>query len=254
MNTKTLAAAVACFGMIATSRAALADGSPRSTLFEGEYLFQGQRLVSDDCYYHLEMQGDGNLVVYGGYEGGTSLWATGTYQRCGGVWPFVSCAPAAAQYATLQGDGNFVVYWEAGFPAWASNTANAGKPGTAQLWMQDDANLVLYSDVGSTLSPVWASGTKGAVLGQTCSYETSVTHVEQNTNLAGEDYRDELTNDAMQCGSWCASSAWAPNGSHCNAFTWVPPGVQNASGVCWLKTGIPSSSSAPGMVSGYIRH
>ena len=252
MNRLAFVAALATVSMCPL--AAHADGTVHSSLFEGDYLFQGQRVVADSGYYHLEMQGDGNLVVYAGAGTSDALWSTGTWQYCLASWPSRVCAPRVAQYATLQDDGNFVVYWGQSDPAWASNTAGSPDPSTAQLWMQGDGNLVEYRWASSNRYSVWDSHTAGTVLGQTSAVHTSVTHVESNTNFAGDDYNAAYTNDAMQCGQWCASSAFAPAGTSCNAFTWVPPGVQGPSGVCWLKSAIPGSSFASGMVSGYIRH
>lgn len=54
--------------------------------------------------------------------------------------------------ATVQTDGNFVVYGS-GKARWSAGTRTG-----AQLKVQDDGNLVLYTAAGK---PVWASGTRG---------------------------------------------------------------------------------------------
>ena len=124
----------------------------------------------------------------------------------------------------------------------------------AQLWMQQDGNLVEYRWSGSSEAVWWASNTAGFVVDGNVG-SSSITHIEDNTNFAGDDYRGEFTNDPMQCGQWCASSTWAPSGSSCDAFTWVQPVTSGYStGVCWLKTGIPAASAYTGATSGYIRH
>jgi hypothetical protein len=65
-------------------------------------------------------------------------------------------SPGGAFIATLQGDGNFVVYRVGNNTAlWASNTS--GKGGT-KLIMQGDGNLVLYTASGAA---VWATNTAG---------------------------------------------------------------------------------------------
>jgi hypothetical protein len=65
-------------------------------------------------------------------------------------------SPSGNFFATLQGDGNFVVYRAGNNTAlWASNTP--GKGGT-KLIMQADGNLVLYTGGGQ---PIWASNTGG---------------------------------------------------------------------------------------------
>lgn len=247
--------ALALFGSLVASRAALADGTIHSTLYAGDYLFQGQRVVADSGFYHLEMQGDGNLVLYAGPGTSSPKWATGTNEWCYGNWPFRSCVPGAAQYATLQSDGNFVVYFAQGTPGWASNSAGGAGASSSQLRVQQDGNLVEYRWTGSEEVVWWASNTAGAVLGSSIEPGTSITHIEDNVNFAGDDYRGEFSNDVMQCGQWCASSTWAPAGASCNAFTWVPAPISGySSGVCWLKTGIPAASSYSGAISGYIRH
>lgn len=247
-----LAFTVTLFGIALVSRAAFADGTPHSILYEGDYLFQGQRLVADDGFYHLEMQGDGNLVLYEGAGTGNARWWSGTYERCGS-WPTHGCVKEAARYATLQSDGNFVVYFQQGDAGWSSNTSFGNDYGSAELWMQGDGNLVGYRWNGSSRFVSWATNTAGPVQGQS-SPGSTITHIEDGTNFAGDDYAYVYTNDVMQCGQWCASSLWAPAASECNAFTWVPPGVQNVSGVCWLKKAIPAASYGAGLISGFIRH
>jgi hypothetical protein len=249
-----LAFAVTLLGVVVVSGAARADGRASSSLYEGDYLFQGQRVVADGCSYHLDMQTDGNLVLYAGTGTGSPRMATGTNLWCWSAWPYSGCDVYPAIYATLQGDGNFVVYWPGDSPAWATSTAGGNASNTAQLWMQDDGNLVEYRWEPGRFAQ-WASNTVSGSLGQSpCPLQTSVTHIEQNTNFAGQDYAAPNTNSAMECGQWCASSAWASAGQQCHAFTWVPPGVQGPTGMCWLKGGIPASSYASGLVSGFIRH
>jgi hypothetical protein len=86
----------------------------------------------------LVMQGDGNLVLS---QGSRALWATMTNGRGGAA-------------ATMQGDGNFVVYTAGGAALWHTHTYRF--PG-AWLAVQNDGNVVVYS--GST--PRWATNTGG---------------------------------------------------------------------------------------------
>jgi hypothetical protein len=226
-----------------------ADGNSRSTLFPGEYLFPGQRIVSDACYYHFDMQYDGNLVLYS--DPGTShpRWNANThlYQR-NGFWD-------QGQYATLQSDGNLVVYGSVLGALWATSWDRSGYGFGANnhLWVQNDGNLVMYDTTNSPWvlpSPVvWASGTNGARFGQApCSMTTSVTVVVQNTNYYGADYNSYPTNRPIECAHSCAADG------RCASFSWVPPGAGAANGLCWLKSSIPASNFAAGMTSGYIRH
>jgi hypothetical protein len=109
------------------------------TLTANHALATGQSLASCNGEYTLDMQGDGNLVLY---QGGTALWASNT-------------SGSAADEAIMQGDGNLVLYTSAGSAVWASGTAgNAG----ADLVVQNDGNVVIYSASGAAL---WATGTNG---------------------------------------------------------------------------------------------
>ena len=88
--------------------------------------------------YTLEMQGDGNLVLYRA-DVGRARWASNTAGHAGAT-------------AIMQTDGNLVVY-EDGTALWSSGTG--GHLG-AYLELQDDGNLVIY---GAQRSVLWASGT-----------------------------------------------------------------------------------------------
>ncbi|MFF7632298.1 ricin-type beta-trefoil lectin domain protein [Kitasatospora sp. NPDC008050] len=110
------------------------------------------------------MQPDGNLVVYDASH--NALWASGTNGH-------------NSAHAVLQADNNFVVYdnqnnalWSSGTnrdaPTWRGIVLRA--PASMNIWgqhdlaggsrlaMQPDGNLVLYS---STNHPLWAAGTNG---------------------------------------------------------------------------------------------
>ena len=109
------------------------------TLTANQQLNSGQSLASCNGDYSLDMQGDGNLVLY---QGGTALWSSGT-------------AGSAATRAVLQGDGNFVLYSSAGTAVWSTKTnGNSG----ADLAVQNDGNVVIYSATGTAL---WSTGTAG---------------------------------------------------------------------------------------------
>jgi hypothetical protein len=116
-------------------------------ILPGQGLTRGDAVYACNGAFHLVLQGDGNLVLYGDVctGAGHSCWATGTYGSDGGY------------VADMQGDGNFVVYTPQSAPIWHSDTA--GHSG-AYLAVQDDGNLVLYDDscTGANHS-CWASGT-----------------------------------------------------------------------------------------------
>ena len=113
-----------------------------STLPSGATLFDGQSLVSPNGKFTLDMQGDGNLVLYGA---GLVLWDSGTVHDAG-------------DYATMQSDGNFVIY-KAGAAIWSSVTDQTAR-GVYTLTVQDDGNVVIYSPSGKAL---WNTYTEAGV-------------------------------------------------------------------------------------------
>jgi hypothetical protein len=112
--------------------------SEPTTLFGGQTLGAGARLVSDDGQYVLVMQGDGNLVEYA--PGGRPVWATGTN--------------VPGTVLINQSDGNMVLVAPGGQPVWATGTD--GNPDSVRV-LQNDANVVVYAPGNR---PVWASGTR----------------------------------------------------------------------------------------------
>lgn len=219
MNTKlVLSMAVAC-GALAVSKGA----SAYDTIYAGQVLYPGQSLVASGCYSHLDMQTDGNLVIY---DGNTPNWSTNTHGINGG-------------YAYMQADGNFVLYDWNGVARWHTNT-------TYNYWsrliMQNDGNLVLYR---SDNYPLWWSNTAGDEIGQSpCLRESVSTYVTTGYDRIGGDYRSILlsTSNPHVCGKYCAAD---PN--NCKAWTFVP-----GSRMCWLKNIVNSQVSAPGLTSGRI--
>ncbi|KAB8038786.1 lectin [Silvanigrella paludirubra] len=109
-------------------------------LMPNQYITSGQRLDSARGCFHLDMQSDGNLVIYRS-SNGQAIWSsktqnTGTY------------------FAVMQADGNFVTYNYAGKPTWNSRTNNHEG---SWVVLQDDGNLVVYAY--NSLRPLWSSGT-----------------------------------------------------------------------------------------------
>jgi surface antigen len=127
-----------------TGTAASAQAS--SALSPGSTLHDGDRITSPSGQYSLTMQHDGNLVET---TQGRPIWAAMTQQA------------GAGAYATMQTDGNFVVYnssgqWVRG-TGWPNNkgvpTWTTSYPGSS-LKLQNDGNLVIYASSGH---PVWST-------------------------------------------------------------------------------------------------
>jgi peptidoglycan hydrolase-like protein with peptidoglycan-binding domain len=113
-----------------------------ATLPSGATLFDGQSLVSANGRFSLDMQGDGNLVLYGA---GLVLWDSGTVH-------------AAPDYAILQSDGNLVIY-QGHRPLWSSGSDQPTR-GVYSLTVQNDGNVVLYSPANK---PLWNTFTEAGV-------------------------------------------------------------------------------------------
>jgi len=113
---------------------------PSGTRFlrKDEALTVGRNLTSRDGFVDLRLQSDGNLVLY---NGGRALWASNTYGK-------------SSYLATVQPDGNFVLYDRADAALWASGTPGSGD---TYLAVQNDGNLVVYS---ANDIPLWASHTR----------------------------------------------------------------------------------------------
>ena len=111
--------------------------SPVDTLGRGGSLHAGDKLVASNSAAHLNVQGDGNIVLY--ERDGHVLWTSNTAGK-----------GDSSTHLELQGDGNVVGYSN-GHVLWSSNT-NRGM----RLVMQGDCNLVLYNDDSSV---GWSSNT-----------------------------------------------------------------------------------------------
>lgn len=107
------------------------------TIYPGERIFAGESITSKSGRYTLDLQKDGNLVIYGD---GRALWASWT-------------AGKSASYLAMQDDGNLVLYSTSGRPIWFTHTAGKG---SSSLKIQNDGNLVIYD---SKSTATWASHT-----------------------------------------------------------------------------------------------
>ena len=137
----------------------------------GFKLEKGQIIHTFNGQYNLQIQGDGNLVLY---QGIYPRWSSGTVNS--GAYRFIA-----------QGDGNLVLYRKDGKSVWDSRTH--GHPG-ARLALQEDGNLVLYHNG----SAIWSTGTyavsnyKAAIAGRDYSGNSSVNNARIITDhYPGED-------------------------------------------------------------------
>jgi hypothetical protein len=245
---------VACSLVALVAGLAVAAHATSGTLnvWEGTYLFRTQfQWEPTHCYYHLEMQDDGNLVTYGGAGSSNPRWWTRQTtddgkDYNGALWPLRYLGPG--RFAVLQSDSNFVVYDPDWFVRWASNHDLDNFPLPAQLIQQVDGNLVIYD---SNNGAKWASGVVEPWFTGTCpSPKGKKTIVTGNTNRPGHDYAfHTLPIDSYPlCGDLCAHD------ENCRAWTYTPPGWNDPTHAgCWLKSSSPATSYLSGAISGEIK-
>ena len=101
-------------------------------LMPGQNLQRNESITSDNGYFKLILQNDGNLVLYQKVALSSDIvkWATGTQVN-------------NVKECLMQEDGNLVLYEFDSNPVWDS--ATCGKDG-AYLVLQDDGNLVIYHE------------------------------------------------------------------------------------------------------------
>ena len=100
----------------------------------GQGLARGQKLVSCDNRFSLNMQADGDLTIT---QANAAIWSAGT-------------SGSAAAEVRMQENGDLVVFDSNGVPLWESDTS--GNRG-AYAYLQDDGSLALYASSGT----IWAS-------------------------------------------------------------------------------------------------
>jgi cell wall-associated NlpC family hydrolase len=120
-----------------------------TSLAVGKRLLANYVLWSESGAYRLVMQGDGNLVLYGG----TVPWGSGTAGK-----------PGAS--LVMQGSGNAVLYDKSGHALWATPTFGTG---AAQLANRGDGNITMItaSQVVVYQAPGGSKGTTIVAAAQT---------------------------------------------------------------------------------------
>lgn len=147
----TLLALALAFGLLTAGAPKALAANGEDTLWAGQSLFAGERLVSANGQFQAAVQSDGNFVVYGP---GGARWQAGTR----------GSGPELA----VQSDGNVVLYGS-GRPQWWTGTSGSG----ARLVMQSDGNLVVYLNnraawsISTGLIPVRPAGPAELTAGQT---------------------------------------------------------------------------------------
>lgn len=218
--------------MLTSVHQSLGDSNASSN----EYLFRGQRIVSPDCGLRLDMQNDGNLVLYdqSRFSGDRALWSVGVN--------------STSWVAAMQSDGNLVTYTKFWTAHWSSHTA--GNP-NSYLKIQNDGNAVIYSPNGAAL---WSTGTAGPNRSRVpCPNSSNTTHIDFAYDRPGGDYiHFDMTSEYfLQYGDYTLGCAYACfSASRCRAFT---VDKRPLTPVCWLKDSLPGRVTSPTSIdSGYL--
>ncbi|WP_437989479.1 PAN domain-containing protein [Sorangium sp. So ce145] len=207
-----------------------------------ERLFQGQRITASGCYYQLGMDHDGEMKIWAGASGSV-VWSTHT----GG----------AGAFAVMHHTGELVVRDWTGDALWRSGTTEW--PGAHTRILEDGRAAVVgvlnfppdHELFGEELIFYSTNPPDEDPIGSTVCPRSEKTEVHWNADIPGGDYAAHWLSYAhmSSCGDRCAADP------QCEAFTYVPPGVQGAQARCWLKSSVSSPTASTGMVSGRIfRH
>jgi len=116
---------------------------PRSTMSYLGSLGSGQELRSNNGWFRLCMQDDGNLVLYSGIE---PIWSSRTHIK--GQSPY---------RLAIQEDSQLCIRDACGEVTWASDTPYEGAPG-AWAKLRNNGNFIVYDGNGRT-NPLWCTGT-----------------------------------------------------------------------------------------------
>ena len=111
-------------------------------LLTGQGLMPGDSIDSADGNYHLFMQSDANLVLYG--PGQQVVWASNTSAK-GYPWDVI-----------MQDDGNLVITDTSGASLWASDTSG----GNGAMLVVEDEGLVIYDSHNKS---IWSVGSPSPV-------------------------------------------------------------------------------------------
>jgi surface antigen len=223
--------------LIAAPASAEVSSNLGSQLNDGATMTPGQFLQSPGGQYRLYIQPDGNLVEYN--AAGTPLWDPPPPSQTAGH-------PGA--YAVLQGDGNFVVYPQAGGPAlWASYTQN--NPGD-RLNLQDDGNLVIYSAAGAPLWATMSSGVPHGITGTTNStypWGQCTWYADQEAHLYTGVWLPNYLGNAMYWTANAAADRWAtgstPRIGSIAVFQQGSYGAGSSGHVAWVAAVYPSKNA-----------
>jgi hypothetical protein len=128
------------------------DPSPDHIL-SGQILNISERLTSSNLKYHFDLQTDGNLVLYKGWDNGqVVIWETHT-------------ANSGANSLTLYRNGTLDLSKgnsTVNSTVWSTSNVTNINTSSAYLWMQQDGNLAVYGGSCCNGTLVWQTNTSAS--------------------------------------------------------------------------------------------
>jgi len=153
-----------------------ATPAPSELLMATSELKIAQNLLSINKRFGLDIQSDGDLVVYDNVAG-MSLWSSNT-------------KGSQADHLLMQNDGNLVLCTKDESPVWSSQTSST--QGDYYLEMQDDGDLVIYRGIPFGLDvQMWATNTGST--GHEVSIELGATNLSNGLAQVGDQSGDGRT-------------------------------------------------------------
>lgn len=185
-----LVAAIICTMSVFSFSAKAQQGT--NTLFAGQKLTEGQRLVSSSGIYYLAMQTDGNMCLKK-TKGEEFVWCNMVHLGSG-------------HQLVLQEDGNLVVYNRENKPVWSSMTmaffdSKYGSPDwkPVRAVIEDDGVFNLYS---ATNKKVWTNSEKPQppVVSPGVGYTGRVVKKDLKIKLPGSNNAGNITVEINEVG------------------------------------------------------
>ena len=217
-------------------------------------LFAGQRLVDQNCSFHLEMQSDANLVLYDriGTSPSQAIWSSNTYENE---------AAQGEAYLWNQPDGNVVLYsdvqpvgnLEAIFATGTNTYLNPTTSAQNLFWLQTNGDLFVVPDLetnGVYPPAKWTS--KSTVIPPVaevpCGMQSSYTQITFNEEVSGT----TILAASAYLGTWDQCGKLCMQTSGCTSWDLGPEDAEGHKGVCEVYGGPLTFRAVPGSVAGVI--
>ncbi|WP_444914626.1 hypothetical protein [Microbulbifer sp. TRSA007] len=123
----------------------------KDTLYGGEYLYPGDKLVSSNGKHELLLASNGSLQLR---QESSLIWSSMVHGSDN--WRGSKTGNTGIKAVMQASDGNFVVYSSNNGPIWSTFKRASFDNKNSKLILQNDGNLVIYKP---DMTPIWHSGT-----------------------------------------------------------------------------------------------